>query len=98
MTELLSVQQESSNGGVVQVVLIVMAKLAVHIAANHTRVPSLPVHHLVLHGLHHVNTIRLELRDSVWVLMVQIAAKEVVHSGTMKTLSLRDGAVFVRKQ
>lgn len=67
-----------------------------------TRVPRgwvyEPVHHLaLLHG-HHVDTIRLHLSDTVWILMVDVAAEEVIHGSAMQTLSLRYGTVFMSKQ
>jgi hypothetical protein len=59
---------------------------------------QLPVHHLaLLHG-HHVDTIGLHLSDAIWVLVVNIASKEVVHGSTMQTLSLRYWAILVSKE
>jgi len=54
-----------------------------------------PVHHLARHHGLHVDTVWLQLCNTVRVLMVEVAAEKVVHSGAMKTLSLRHWAVLV---
>jgi len=56
---------------------------------------QLPVHHLALLHRHHVYAVGLHLGDAIWVLMANIAAEEVVHSGAMEALSLRHWAVLV---
>ena len=63
-----------------------------------TLLVGIPVHHLALHRHPHVvNAIVLQLSDAIWILMVDIASKEVIHGVPMKTLSLRYRAVFVGK-
>lgn len=60
---------------------------------------GIPVHHLTLHRHPHVvNAIVLQLGDAIWVLVADIATKEVIHGIAVKTLSLRDWTVFVGKQ
>jgi len=54
-----------------------------------------PVHHLALRHWHHVNTVWLHLSDSVWILMVNVTSKEVVHGSAVEALSLRYWAVLV---
>lgn len=54
-----------------------------------TLLVGIPVHHLALHRHPHmVNAIVLQLSDAIWILMVDITSKEVVHGVTMKTLCL----------
>jgi hypothetical protein len=47
---------------------------------------------------HHVDTIRLQLSDAVWVLVVDVTSKEVVHGSPMQALGLCDWTVLVGEE
>jgi hypothetical protein len=64
----------------------------------HTRRLYEPIHHLAWHHGLHVDTIRLQLCNAIWVLVVEVATKKVVHGSSMESLSLRYGAVLVCEQ
>lgn len=57
-----------------------------------------PVHHLALHRLHHVHAVWLQLGDAIWILVVEVAAEEVVHCSAMQALSLGHWAVLVSEK
>lgn len=45
-----------------------------------------------------MDTIWLHLSDAIWVLVVNVTSKEVVHGSAVQTLGLRHWAILVSKE